>query len=395
MDFIEGLPVSDNCSVIVVVVDRLTKYAHFFATKHPYTAQTIAQLLFDNVVKLHGLSQTVVTDRDPIFLSKFWQGLFKLYEVKLAMSSAYHPQTDGQTERVNKCLEMYLRCVIHDSPKQWKKWLPLAELWYNSSFHSSLGCSPFKALYAYEPNLALAPSIQSDVLPAVADMVHHREIHIQSLKQHLARAQNKMKTQADKKRTQLDFAVGAQVLLKLQPYVQSLVANRPYPKLAFKYYGPYEVLQKIGKVAYRLKLPEGSLIHHVFHVSQLKQYTPDHTPIFSELPKVTDLSAATTEPERIIDHRLVKKGNVAIPQVKIKWTKLPEAAATWEDYNVVKTRFPTSLAGDKQVLRRGEMSQPWQREEGVLHGRRLLLAKTYVYISICIKCMTCRAQWAV
>jgi hypothetical protein len=111
MDFIEGLPVSDNCSVIVVVVDRLTKYAHFFATKHPYTAQTIAQLFLDNVVKLHGLPQTVVTDRDPIFLSKFWQGLFKLYEVKLAMSSAYHPQTDGQTERVNQCLEMYLRCA--------------------------------------------------------------------------------------------------------------------------------------------------------------------------------------------------------------------------------------------------------------------------------------------
>jgi hypothetical protein len=191
MDFIEGLPVSNNCSVIVVVVDRLTKYAHFFATKHPYTTQTIAQLFFDNVVKLHGLPQAVVTDREPIFLSKFWQGLFKLYEVKLAMSSAYHPQTDGQSERVNQCLEMYLRCAIHDSPKQWKKWLPLAELWYNSSFHSSLGCSPFKALYAYEPNLTLAPSIQSDVLPAVADMVHHRDIHIQSLKQHLLELKTK------------------------------------------------------------------------------------------------------------------------------------------------------------------------------------------------------------
>jgi hypothetical protein len=142
----------------------------------------------------------------------------------------------------------------------------------------------------------------------------------------------------------LEFAVGAHVLLKLQPYVHSSVANRPYPKLAFKYYGPYEVLQKIGKVAYKLKLAEGSLIHPVFHVSQLKPYTLDDTPIFSELPKVTDLSAATTEPECIIDRRLVKKGNATIPQVKIKWTKLTEVAATWEDYNAVKTRFLNSLA---------------------------------------------------
>jgi hypothetical protein len=98
MDFIEGLPISDHCSVIVVVVDRLTKYAHFFPTKHPYTAQSIAQLFLDNVVKHHGMPQTVVTDRDPIFLSRFWKELFKLYEVKLSMSTAYHPQIDGQTK---------------------------------------------------------------------------------------------------------------------------------------------------------------------------------------------------------------------------------------------------------------------------------------------------------
>jgi hypothetical protein len=117
MDFIEGLPTSENCSVIVVIVDRLTKYTHFIATKHPYTAQGIAQLFLDNVVKLHGLPKMIVTDRDPIFLSKFWKELFKTYEVHLALSTAYHPQTDGQTERGNQCLEMYLRCAIHDSPK--------------------------------------------------------------------------------------------------------------------------------------------------------------------------------------------------------------------------------------------------------------------------------------
>jgi hypothetical protein len=269
MDFIEGLPSSDHCNVIVVVVDRFTKYAHFFATKHPYTAQTIAQLILDNVVKLHGLPKTIVTEKDTIFLSKFWKELFQLYGVKLTMSTAYHPQTDVQAERVNQCLEMYLCCVIHDSPKQWKKWLPLAELWYNSSFHSSSGCSPFKALCAYEPNLVLTPTVSTETSATLTEMIQHRELHLQALKDHLVAAQNKMKVQADKKRTCLEFVVGEQVLLKLQPYVQSSVANRPYPKLASKYYGPYEVLEKIGKVAYKLKLPEGSLIHPVFHKSQL------------------------------------------------------------------------------------------------------------------------------
>jgi hypothetical protein len=153
-----------------------------------------------------------------------------------------------------------------------------------------------------------------------------------------------MKLQADRKRTKLSFQVGDKVLLKLQPYVQTSVANRLYPKMAYKYYGPYEVVQKIGEVAYKLQLPPNSLIHPVFHISQLKPYTPDYRPAFEELPTITDLTATAVEPEHIMDRRLVKKGNVAIPQVKIKWTHLPEAAATWQDYNVIKTRFPSSAA---------------------------------------------------
>lgn len=112
--------------------------------------------------------------------------MFKLYEVKLTTSTTYHPQMDGQTERVNQCLKMYLRCAIHDSPKQWKKWLPLVELWYNSSFHSALRCSPYKAVYAYKPNLVLAPNITTETTPRVAELIQDRELHIQSLKGHLA-----------------------------------------------------------------------------------------------------------------------------------------------------------------------------------------------------------------
>ena len=167
MDFIEGLPKSEGYSVILVVVDRLTKYAHFMAIIHPYTVATVAQTFLDNVVKHHGFPTSIVSDRDTIFVSNFWKQLFTLYKVELKLSTAYHPQTDGQSERVNQCLEMYLRCAVHDSPSKWKSWLSLAELWYNTSFHSSLGCSPFKALYGYEPNLGAVPSIQSDTSQSV------------------------------------------------------------------------------------------------------------------------------------------------------------------------------------------------------------------------------------
>ena len=119
MDFIKGLPKSQGFSVILVVVDKLTKFAHFLLVKHPYIAATIAQLFMNNVVKLHGLPSTIVTDRDTVFLSQFWKELFKLYKVNLQLSTAYHPQTDGQTERVNQCSEMYLRCSVQDSPKAW------------------------------------------------------------------------------------------------------------------------------------------------------------------------------------------------------------------------------------------------------------------------------------
>ena len=160
-----------------------------------------------------------------------------------------------------------------------------------------------------------------------------RQVQLDRIKKHLVAAQNRMKLQADKQRTEKTFQVGEQVLLKLQPYTQSSVVNRPYPKLTFKFYGPFRILEKVGAVAYKLDLPQHSLIHPVFHISQLKGYTQDFTPVFSELPP-PQLDSQETSPEQILDMRLVKKGNAAIPQVLIKWKDIPATSATWEDYYV-------------------------------------------------------------
>jgi hypothetical protein len=166
MDFIEGLPKSDSANAILVVVDKFTKYIHFVPLHHPFTAASVAKLFMDNVYRLHSLPSAIVSDRDRVFTSNFWQSMFKLTGTKLSLNTAYHPQTDGQTERVNQCLETYLRCFVHACPTKWIQWLSLAEFWYNSSFHSSLGRSPFEVLYGHAPrHFGLsAESVGADIL---------------------------------------------------------------------------------------------------------------------------------------------------------------------------------------------------------------------------------------
>jgi len=127
MDFIGGLPKVQKLDTIFVVVDRMTKYAHFYALAHPFTAKDVTVLFLKEVVHLHGFPSSIVSDRDKIFMSTFWSKVFKQAGTSLNMSSAYQPQTDGQTEAVNKCLETYLCCLTGTKPKQWPSWLPWAE----------------------------------------------------------------------------------------------------------------------------------------------------------------------------------------------------------------------------------------------------------------------------
>jgi hypothetical protein len=350
-------PKSSGYDTILVVVDRFSKYAHFIAMKHPFTATQVAQVVLDQVVRLHDLPRSIVSDRDKIFTSIFWSQLFKLLGTKLNLSTTYYPQTDGQSERVNQCVEMYLRCAVHAQPSKWKNWLPLAEFLYNTTYHTSLACSPFKVLYGYDPPFAAAPHIPSDAIVDVAQLLTERAQFTLMLREQLAAAQNRMKLKVDRLRTERQFNVSDMVLLKLQPYTQNTVVSRPCPKLAFKFFGPYKILERVGAVAYRLELPAGAQAHPVFHVSQLKPYIPDYTPVFATLPNSSDLSGHNVQPLEILDHRLIKKGNRAVPQVLVRWSHVLVDATTWEDYYVLRQRYPDALAWGQASVAGGQMSR--------------------------------------
>jgi hypothetical protein len=172
------------------------------------------------------MPKVIISDRDKVFISSFWQNLFKLADTTMNMSSSYHPQTDGQTERLNQCLETYLRCLVHANPKQWAKWLSLAAYWYNTSFHSALGRSPFEVLYGRKPRHFAFQRAEPNGHTELDEWLRERAEMLPVIRQHLERAQRRMKQQADKKRMERSFAVGDWVYLKLQPYIQVSVARR-------------------------------------------------------------------------------------------------------------------------------------------------------------------------
>ena len=184
----------------------------------------------------------------------------------LRLSSAYHPQTDGQTERLNQCLETYLRCMVQSCPTKWTQWIPLAEFWYNSTFHSALGLTPFQALYGHKPRHF---GITVDDTCTVSDLdqwLKERQSMLDHIQQNLQRAQDRMKRQADKDHSE-----------------RVSLTRRANHKLSFRFFGPFKILEKLGPVAYKLELPPSSTIHPVFHVSQLK-FSPSAQQVSTTLP---------------------------------------------------------------------------------------------------------------
>lgn len=339
MDFIDGLPKSFGKSVILVIVDRLSKAAHFIALSHPYSAASVAQAFLDTVYRLHGLPQSIVSDRDTVFLSNFWRELFTLQGVALNYSTAYHPQSDGQTEIVNKCLETYLRCMTSERPHLWSKWLPLAEFWYNTTFHTATQLTPFEAVYGRPPPSHLPYLPGESKVEVVARSLQEREDMILLLQFHLLRAQHRMRQNEDLHRTERSFEIGEYVFVKLQPYRQQSTVMRSNNKLSPKFFGPYKIIDRCGSVAYKLELPPSSLIHPVFHISQLKVLV-GNVQTTQHLPTVIS-DVLIKEPEAILERKMVKRQDKAATKVLVKWRNLGEEEASWEFLYDLQKKFPS------------------------------------------------------
>ncbi|MCH86988.1 Ty3/gypsy retrotransposon protein, partial [Trifolium medium] len=346
MDFITGLPKSKQFEAILVVVDRLSKYSHFIPLKHPYRARSVAEIFCKEIVKLHGVPGSIVSDRDPIFMSSFWKEMFRMQGTKLKMSTAYHPETDGQTEVVNRCVETYLRCFIADQPKHWVSWLHWAEFWFNTTFHTSTEKTPFEIVYGRSaPTLTRWVQGETRVASVQKDLMDRDEA-LKQLKNQLLKAQERMRMQADRKRVERSFTCGEWVFVKLRAHRQQSVATRINAKLAAKYYGPYPIIEKIGAVAYKLKLPEESRVHPVFHVSLLKRAVGNYQEE-DELPDLMEEQIELYVPETVLATRRMKQNGEENKQLLIHWKGKNVEEATWEDELMIRSQFPNFDLEDK------------------------------------------------
>ncbi|MCH97395.1 transposon TF2-1 polyprotein, partial [Trifolium medium] len=252
MDFVTGLPPSLGYTVLFVVVDCFSKGIHLGTLPTGFTAYKVVDLFTSMVCKHHGIPRSIITDRDPIFISRFWTELFKYSGTILRMSSSYHPQTDRQTEVMNRTIEQYFRAFAHHKPSLWARYIPWAKYHYNTSTHVASSLTPFEVIYG-KPPPAIPGYIQgTSQVDACDAILSSRDEILTLLRKNLTKAQQAMKVQADKHRRDTPFAVGSWVYVKLQPYRQVSLYGARYNKLSKRFYGPYEVTSRIGPVAYKL-----------------------------------------------------------------------------------------------------------------------------------------------
>ena len=275
LDWITDLPPSNYHDAILVVVDRLTKQAIFIPTTKSMSAPDVATLFIQNVVRLHGVPETIISDRDPVFTSHFWRRLLELLGILANRSSAFHPQTDGQTERMNSVLEQYLRMYCDYQQTDWANLLPMAEFSYNNSKHSATTLSPFYANYGFHPRMSLLPTSPESTTPAADAYVRRiREAQV-TLQVELLKARKAMELSANRRRRPAPNLVPGQKVWLLRRHVAT---TRPSSKLDVRRLGPFAILDQIGNSAYRLKLPPSMRIHPVFHVSLLEPHVANTFP---------------------------------------------------------------------------------------------------------------------
>ena len=326
MDFIVELPASAGFNAIYVCVDRLTKMAHFIPTTTEVSAEETALLFYRHVWKHHGLPTDIVSDRGAQFISKFTRRLLEIFDIKGNRSTSHHPQTDGQTERVNQTLEQYLRVYCDYQQDDWHFLLPLAEFVYNNMENSSTKTSPFFAMYGTHPKCTLT-IVEESNNPRAEDFAKQIEDVRAVLKANLKTAQEQYKRSYDKHAIAApNFQVGDKVWLNRR----NIRTTRPSQKLDVKRMGPFRISKKIGDagMAYRLELPGQMRIHPVFHVSLLEPYVESGIRGRKQEPPlpVEVEGEVEYEVERVLDSRVVR-GKL---RYFVDWRGYGPESRTWE-----------------------------------------------------------------
>jgi hypothetical protein len=265
----------------------------------------------------------------------------------LTSSTGYHPQMDVHTKIVNKWVERYLRNYVAGQQKAWARWFHLGEYSYKTTQHTSIGMSPFRALYGYDPLSFGEIAFGDSRAPMVQDWIQKSQDILRELKDHLQRAQNQQKVQADKHRVDRTFEVGDLVYLRLQPYRQDSIKRSGADKIQPYFFGPYRDSRKIGDVAYELEIPRGSKIQNVFHVSYLKKSLSQHIKPIEVLPPMDEEGQLVLILEEILEVQEKRLRNQSIKDYLIRWKDLPIEDATWKKEHVVR-ETGLELLEDKQ-----------------------------------------------
>ena len=260
---------------------------------------------------------------------------------KLKFSTAFHPQTDGQSERTIQTLEDMLRACVMDFKGTWNNYLPLVEFSYNNSFQASIGMAPYEALYGRKCRSPVHWYETGETRLSTSDFIEETTEAIKKIKQRMETAQSRQKSYADKRRRPLEFQVGDSVFLKVAP-MKGVMRFGKKGKLSPRFIGPFEILERIGKVAYKLALPpELSSVHNVFHVSMLKKYVSDPSHVLEHEPiQVNEDLTYEEKPVQILDRKDKTLRNKVIPLVKVLWRNHKVEEATWEHEDDMRISYP-------------------------------------------------------
>ncbi|GJV57666.1 putative reverse transcriptase domain-containing protein [Tanacetum coccineum] len=303
--------------------------------------EKLTRMYLKEVVTRHGIPVSVICDRDPRFASKFWRSLQKALGINLDMSTGYHPQTDGQSERTIQTLEDMLRACVIDFGNGWVKHLPLVEFSYNNSYHASIKAAPFEVLYGQKCRSPVCWAEVGQVQLTGPEIVQETTENVIQIKQRMQSAHDRQKSYADLKRKPIEFQVGDRVMLKVSPW-KEVVCFGKRGKLNPRYVGPFKVLEKIGTVAYKIELPqELSRVHNTFHVSNLKKcYSDEPLAVPLEGLHVDDKLRFVEEPVEIMDREVKRLKQSRIPIVKVRWNSRRGPEFTWEREDQFQKKYP-------------------------------------------------------